>query len=55
MLYNISIVPKSNNGSQVAYLDFHLVESLAVVNSNDASDHFWDDDHVTQVCLYYLN
>lgn len=30
-------------------LDFHLVEGLAIVNSNHASDHFWDNDHVSQV------
>lgn len=35
-------------------LDFHLVEGLAIVNSNDASDHFWDNDHVSQVRFHYL-
>ncbi len=30
-------------------LDLNVVERLAVVDSNDAADHFWDDDHVAQV------
>lgn len=30
----------------------HLIEGLAVVDSNDGSDHFWDDDHVAQVSLH---
>ena len=25
---------------------------LAIVNANDAADHFWHNDHVTQMCLY---
>lgn len=29
----------------------HLIEGLAVVDSDDGSDHFWDDDHVAQVGL----
>lgn len=32
-------------------LDFHLVESLSVVNTNDGSDHFRDDDHVAEMSL----
>jgi len=32
-------------------LDFNSVESLAVVDANNATDHFWDDDHVTEVGL----
>jgi hypothetical protein len=31
--------------------DFDLVESLTVVDTNDGTDHFRDDDHVTQVGL----
>ena len=33
-------------------LDLHLVEGLAVVNTNNASDHLGDDDHVTKMGLY---
>lgn len=31
--------------------DNYLVECLAVVNANDGADHFWDDDHVSQMRL----
>jgi len=34
-------------------LDFNRVEDLAVVNSDDGTNHFWDDDHVPEVGLYY--
>jgi hypothetical protein len=33
------------------YLDFNLVESLAVVDSNNAADHLRDNDHVAEVGL----
>lgn len=33
------------------YLDFHTVENLAVVDSNNRSNHLREDDHVTQVCF----
>ena len=33
------------------WLDFDLVEFLSAVDTNNTSDHFWDDDHVTQVSL----
>lgn len=33
------------------YLDFNLVECFAVVDTNDAADHFWHDDHVTKMGL----
>lgn len=36
------------------YLDFNLVENLAVVNANNASDHLRHDDHVSQVSLHTL-
>lgn len=32
-------------------LDFDLVEFLAAVDTNDAADHLWHDDHVSEVCL----
>ena len=38
-----------------SYLDFHLVEGLAVVDSHDATDHLRHDDHVTQVGLHTLD
>lgn len=31
--------------------DLNLVENLSIVNSDDGSDHLWDDDHVSQVRL----
>lgn len=31
--------------------DFNLVEGLTVVDTDDGTDHFWDDDHVSQVGL----
>lgn len=33
------------------YLDLNLVEDLAVVDTNNGSDHLGDDDHVTEVGL----
>jgi hypothetical protein len=35
-----------------AYLDLNLVEGLSVVDTNNASDHLRDDDHVTEVGLH---
>lgn len=35
----------------MSHLDFDLIENLAVVNTNNAANHFWDNDHVTQVGL----
>ena len=35
----------------MTYFDFNLVEDLAVVHTDDAADHFWHNDHVTQVSL----
>lgn len=32
-------------------LDLDLVEFLSGVNSDDAADHLWYDNHVTKVCL----
>lgn len=32
-------------------LDFHLVEFLAAVDSNDAANHLGNNDHVAKVCL----
>lgn len=33
------------------HLDFHLVENFAVVNTNHTADHFWNNDHVSEVGL----
>lgn len=30
-------------------LDFHLVEFLSGVDTDDAADHLWDHDHVAEV------
>lgn len=38
--------------SSLCCFSTHLIEGLAVVDSNDRSDHFWDDDHVAQVSLH---
>ena len=35
-------------------LDLNLVEGLAVVDTNDASDHFWNNDHVAEVSSHWL-
>lgn len=32
-------------------LDFDLVEFLSRVDTNDGTDHLWDDDHISQVSL----
>lgn len=40
------MIPTSNS-----YLDFNLVEGLALMNTNVSTDHFGDDDHVTEVSL----
>lgn len=31
--------------------NFNLVEFLSGVDTDDAANHLWDDDHVTQMCL----
>ena len=36
------------------WLDLDLVEGVSVVNSDDGSDHLWNDDHVSQVCSHGL-
>ena len=36
---------------KITYLDFNLVESLAVVNANNGTGHLRDDDHIAQVCF----
>jgi len=33
------------------WLDLDLVELLSGVDTNDGTDHLWDDDHVTEVGL----
>lgn len=33
------------------WLDFDLVEFLAGVDADNAADHLWDNDHVTQMRL----
>ena len=32
-------------------LNFNLVESLAIVNANNAAGHLWNDNHVSQMCF----
>ncbi len=36
------------------YLDFNLVEGLAVVHADHGSNHLRQDDHVSQVSLHHL-
>ena len=31
-------------------LDFNLVELLSGVDTDDGTNHLWDDNHVSQVC-----
>ena len=31
--------------------DFNGIESLSVVNTDHAADHFWDNNHVAEMCL----
>ena len=38
--------------SRTSYLDFDLCISFSVVNSNNRSGHFWDNDHISQLGLY---
>ena len=33
------------------WLDLDLVELLSGVDTNDGTDHLWDNDHVTEVSL----
>ena len=33
------------------WLDFDAVEHLSIVDANDAADHLWDNDHISQVGL----
>jgi len=35
-------------------LDLNLVEGLAIVDTNDASNHLWHNDHVTQMGAHRL-
>ena len=39
---------------QIEYLDFYLVESFSIVHSHDAANHFWYNDHVSQMSFYNL-
>lgn len=32
-------------------LDFDLVEFLARVDTDNTANHFWNDNHVSEVCL----
>ena len=32
------------------WLDFNLVEALSVVNANHRTNHFWNNNHVSQMC-----
>ncbi len=32
-------------------LNFHAVENLSIVNTNDTSNHFWNNNHISQVGL----
>lgn len=41
-------------GPIAPHLDFHLVESLAVVHSNHGPNHLRQDDHVPQMSLHHL-
>jgi hypothetical protein len=38
----------------LTHLDLNLVEGLAIVHTNHASNHLWDNDHVTKMCPYRL-
>ena len=31
--------------------DFDLVEDLSIVDTDDRANHFWDDDHISEMCL----
>lgn len=42
---------KNTKNKFTANLDFNLVEGFAVVDTNNGSNHFRDDDHVPQVGL----
>jgi len=33
------------------WLDFHLIEFLARVNANNATNHLWNNNHIAKVCL----
>ena len=35
-------------------LDFNLIEGLAIVNTNDAPNHFGNNDHVPKVSSHWL-
>lgn len=36
------------------YLDFNLIKCLAIVHTNNGPNHFWNNDHVTKMCLDHL-
>jgi hypothetical protein len=38
----------------LTYLDLNLVEGLAIVHTNHASNHLRDNDHVAKMCPYRL-
>merc|ERR1719162_2140948 len=38
-------------GTDHLRLDLGVDESLSVIDTDDGSDHLWDDDHVTKVSL----
>lgn len=37
--------------AEITHLDFNSVEGLAVVDTDDATNHLRNDDHVTEVGL----
>uniref|UniRef100_A0A8D1Q3L1 Uncharacterized protein n=1 Tax=Sus scrofa TaxID=9823 RepID=A0A8D1Q3L1_PIG len=45
-------LPQGSTGH--TYLDLHLVEGLAIVDTYHAAHHLGQDDHVSQVRLHYL-
>ena len=35
-------------------VDLNMVEGLTTLHTNNATDHFWDNDHVPQVGLHQV-
>lgn len=33
------------------WFDFNLIEGFAIVHTHNRADHFWDNDHITQMSL----
>lgn len=46
--------PRHGQVIVLTYLDLNLVKSFPIIDTNDTSNHFRHDDHVSQMCPNWL-